>query len=61
MAELLKVIGREFGRLDMGRVKLDDYVAAWNSPAAPFICVRFRVQLSIVGVMAVPGKSGDLN
>jgi hypothetical protein len=33
IAELLKVIGREFGRLDMGRVKLDDWLmdeaSAW--------------------------------
>jgi choline dehydrogenase-like flavoprotein len=26
MAELLTVIGREFGRLEMGRVKLDDWL-----------------------------------
>ena len=42
MAELLKVIGREFGRLDIGRVKLDDWLTddqylahehAWRQPS----------------------------
>jgi choline dehydrogenase-like flavoprotein len=32
MAELLKLIGREFGRLDMGRVKLDDWLMDDASP-----------------------------